>query len=413
MDSTKVLAVVNRLGSTMKAVRVCFLRNGDPFFRGVMLSVSPCKYKDFGILLEDVTSVLHSHVVLRSGIERLCRTNGTPITFLDSFLDGDIVVCCCRYERFIEMDYSVSRHFGRLRTAIPRWINSRKASNETMPKVLPDSVAIYIDESFRLVNSQTTAICLAKPKTKEVRRCIVKVVNEKYMLNRDAKYKEVEIMRKLQTHPNVVDLIFTVHRPGYSYTFFVIECMACSVQDMRARQGRIPEPTVHRVMRDVACGLTYIHANGIIHRDIKPDNLLLSFADGVLVAKIADFGAATYFEDGAMKGFVGTARYIAPEMILGCKYDYRVDTWSFGVTLFCMLFIRHPFGTGYTDIRDICNDTVVSEYQFPLELKDCISEDAKSLIDALLVKDPILRLTSAEISQHPFMLSGSITDSER
>ncbi|XP_033246021.1 serine/threonine-protein kinase zyg-8 [Drosophila miranda] len=384
MDSKKALAVVNRVG-TMKAVRVCFLRNGDPFFRGVMLSVSPCKYRDFGILLEDVTRVLHSHVVLRSGIEHIWRTNGTPITFLDSFLDGDIVVCCCRYERFIEMDYSV----------------------------LPDSVAIYIDERFRLVNSQTTAICLAKPKTKEVRRCIVKVVNEKYMLNHDAKYKEVEIMRKLQTHPNVVDLIFTVHRPGYPYTFFVIECMACSVQDMRTRQGRIPEPTVHRVMRDVACGLTYIHANGIIHRDIKPDNLLLSFAAGVLVAKIADFGAATYFEDGAMKGFVGTARYIAPEMILGCKYDYQVDTWSFGVTLFCMLFIQHPFGKGYTDIRDICNDAVISEYQFPSDLKDCISEDAKSMIDALLVKDPILRLTSAEISQHPFMLSGSITDSER
>ncbi|XP_022209394.2 aurora kinase C [Drosophila obscura] len=397
------MALVRPTVRPMEAVRVCFLRNGAPHFRGVTLSVSQYHYKDFGILLRHVTSALQSFLALPSTIEFIWRTNGTPISSLDSFLDGDVVVCCCRYESFIKMDYTVNKHFWRLQAAIRRW----KMRNEALPEgqILSDSVAMYVNKRHTFVSNKKTVICTAEPKTKQIRRCIVKVVNEALMLNLDAKYKEMEIMRKLQTHPNVVDLIFTVYRPRCRYTFFVIEYMACSVQDMRDRHGSIPECIAKRVMRDVIHGLTYIHDKRIIHRDIKPDNLLVRKSDFTfLVAKIADFGAATYFEERAMKDFIGTPRYIAPEMILGTGYDYRVDTWSFGVTLYSMLFDKEPFGKGCKELEEICRDITVSDHQFPLQLKDCISADAKDLIDALLIKAPLSRLTSAQISKHPFML---------
>ncbi|BFF91954.1 calcium-dependent protein kinase 24 [Drosophila madeirensis] len=389
------MAVVRSTVRPMKAVRVCFLRNGDPHFRGVTLSVSRYHYNDFDILLGHVTKALHSHVVLPSAIECIWRIDGTPIGFLDAFLDGDAVVCCCRYESFSKMDYSVNRHFGRLQAAIRRW----KVCNEALPEDLPDSILLYVDKRQSLVSNERTAICMAEPKSKQMGSCIVKVVNEAFMQSLDAKYKEMEIMRKLQSHPNVVDLIFTVHRPKASHTFLVMECMACSVQDLRKLHGSIPEPTAKRIMRDVVCGLTHIHDEGIIHRDIKPDNLL-----------IADFGAAIYFKERAAEDYVGTPKYIAPEMIIGTGYDYRVDTWAVGVTLFCMLFDEEPFGKGCKEPEAICHDIVARGHTFPLELKDSVSKDAKDLIDELLMKNPNFRPTSAEISKHPFMLRESITD---
>ncbi|KAI0054595.1 kinase-like protein [Artomyces pyxidatus] len=80
-----------------------------------------------------------------------------------------------------------------------------------------------------------------------------------------------------------------------------------------------------------------MHTLGVVHRDIKPENILVTSMDPVRV-KVADFGLASYLRHGAMlQGQCGTTGYGAPEMRFGRDgYDYKVDCWSLGVTLFEM-----------------------------------------------------------------------------
>ncbi|CAE8608489.1 unnamed protein product [Polarella glacialis] len=93
-------------------------------------------------------------------------------------------------------------------------------------------------------------------------------------------------------------------------------------------------------------GIQYMHLSQIVHRDIKPKNILYGGPDSKTL-KIADFGLAHHFGEGASKTLVnicGTAAYMAPEMLAGKGYTYSVDMWSFGVVCYMILLGRVPFG---------------------------------------------------------------------
>ncbi|KRK04136.1 LOW QUALITY PROTEIN: uncharacterized protein Dyak_GE29170 [Drosophila yakuba] len=108
-----------------KALRVCFLRNGDRHFKGVNMAISRAYFKDLQALLQGVTQSLERHVVLRSVIEHFCRTDGSPITSLSSFRETDIVICCCKNEEMVWLKYSVNKDFKRMMASCKRWRQRR------------------------------------------------------------------------------------------------------------------------------------------------------------------------------------------------------------------------------------------------------------------------------------------------
>lgn len=90
--------------------------------------------------------------------------------------------------------------------------------------------------------------------------------------------------------------------------------------------------------------IAYLHENGIIHRDIKPENILLEDRHDLLNLKLIDFGTAVFQErDGRVKGAIGTAYYIAPEVLSGQAYDEKCDLWSCGVIMYVLLTGHAPF----------------------------------------------------------------------
>jgi serine/threonine protein kinase/tetratricopeptide (TPR) repeat protein len=151
--------------------------------------------------------------------------------------------------------------------------------------------------------------------------------------------------------------------------------------------GPLTPARVIGVLRQLCKGLAAAHAVGIVHRDIKPDNIVLvrgrdNRADTV---KILDFGIATILEDeeGPVPLSVGTPHYLAPELIAGTKFDQRSDVYSVGCTAYELLTGRPPFvprdGRGLSDILDQhVNDTprrpskVRPEANIPEALEDCV-----------------------------------------
>ena len=153
-------------------------------------------------------------------------------------------------------------------------------------------------------------------------------------------------------------------------------------------------------MLQLGQALKYMHSHKIIHRDIKLENVMLSSHKVDCNAKLADFGLA---ESLAVAGSertgakVGTAGYVAPEIIEGYSYGPASDIWSLGCLLYAMLTVSLPFPTPQVhqqvdkskNRRAHCT---VDYSQLDLDIVD-LSENCKDLLGQLLVKDPSQRLT--------------------
>ncbi|KAM4676439.1 protein kinase C theta type [Discoglossus pictus] len=147
---------------------------------------------------------------------------------------------------------------------------------------------------------------------------------------------------------------------------------------------------------EIVCGLQFLHSKGVVYRDLKLDNVLLDMEGHV---KIADFGMCkeSMFGDAKTSTFCGTPDYIAPEILLGQKYNYSVDWWSFGVLLYEMLIGQSPFhGIDeeqlFQSIR--MDNPIYSRY---------LNKEAKDILIMLFVREPESRLgVRGNIRQHSF-----------
>jgi serine/threonine protein kinase/Flp pilus assembly protein TadD len=191
-------------------------------------------------------------------------------------------------------------------------------------------------------------------------------------------------------HPNVA----TVYDVGEaeSCSFIAMELVEGETLKARLKRERLSIEQVQALATEVAHGLQAAHSKGIIHRDIKPDNLLLTPQGSV---KILDFGIAR-LGDARMTQtgmLVGTLSYMSPEQVLGEEVDHRTDLWSFGVVLYEMLAREVPFHRGQEAavLYEILNGEPV-----PIEtLRPDVPPALRSVIQQLLQKDRTKRLASA------------------
>ncbi|XP_028352233.1 protein kinase C theta type isoform X5 [Physeter macrocephalus] len=146
---------------------------------------------------------------------------------------------------------------------------------------------------------------------------------------------------------------------------------------------------------EIILGLQFLHAKGIVYRDLKLDNILLD-KDGHI--KIADFGMCkeNVLGDARTNTFCGTPDYIAPEILLGQKYNHSVDWWSFGVLLYEMLIGQSPFHG--QDEEELFHSIRMDNPFYPRWLE----KEAKDLLVKLFVREPEKRLgVRGDIRQHP------------
>jgi serine/threonine protein kinase len=178
---------------------------------------------------------------------------------------------------------------------------------------------------------------------------------------------------------------------------FVMEmCAGGDLLNYVRKRRRLNEGVCKRLFRQIVEGLGHIHSRGIIHRDIKLDNILV---DGKGNLKVADFGVGRTVKKGEkMREQCGTPAYIAPEILIDEGYEgFGVDMWSAGVVLYAMLYGSVPFKAN--NMQDLHKLILKAKYT----LKDDISKESRSLISGLLEKDPKKRLTVNKVLSHEWM----------
>jgi serine/threonine protein kinase len=210
-------------------------------------------------------------------------------------------------------------------------------------------------------------------------------------------------MRRLN-HPNIIKFIDVYETPDQ--LMMVMEyCPGDELFDVILARKFFTEEDAKPVFAQVCRALYYLHSLNIIHRDVKPENVLvLRGADpktGEVVCKLLDFGLSKNAGAGSeAKTFVGTPCYLAPEVEytskgLGGTYGLPADCWSLGAVLYVMLVARFP------EFEQDANGKVV--LRLPPALWDDVSSSAKDLIRSLMNTNPAARLTVAGALEHPWL----------
>ena len=173
-----------------------------------------------------------------------------------------------------------------------------------------------------------------------------------------------------------------------------------NLQSFVKKRRKLCEKTAKILFRQIIQGIKYIHSRGIVHRDIKLENILLDLNN---IVKICDFGVGRLIKPNTiLKDQCGTPVYMAPEIIKGEGYHgFPVDIWSAGVALYIMLSGNLPFN------KDKEHDLEYSILNYDIkEIKD-VSPEANNLLKNILMKDPNKRYTENQILEHPWMNNNS------
>src|SRR5436853_265789 len=151
--------------------------------------------------------------------------------------------------------------------------------------------------------------------------------------------REVRLAARL-SHPNIIP-IHAVEETQ-AFVFFVMAFVDGDTLTDRVRaRGPFPGSEGARVLREVAWALAYAHGQGIVHRDVKPDNILIERATGRVL--VADFGIAAALGNASIDGVTGTPEVMSPEQVLGKPLDARTDIYALGATAFFAFSGRYPF----------------------------------------------------------------------
>jgi serine/threonine-protein kinase len=252
------------------------------------------------------------------------------------------------------------------------------------------------------------------------RRVVVKVLPDEIatVLSRERFRREILTSATLQ-HPNIVSVISAGDRGGLIH--FVMPFIdGESLRGRIQREGTLSPPSVVSIMRDVARALAFAHERGVIHRDIKPDNVLLSGGTAV----VADFGVAKAFAS-AREGTpgvtatltnvglsLGTPAYMAPEQVAGdSKLDARTDLYALGAMAYEALSGRPVFPR--ESVASVLRAHLTDEPEPLRKFKPGIPTALEEAVLRCLAKDPRDRPQSAtellSLLENPAVLSGAFT----
>lgn len=210
-------------------------------------------------------------------------------------------------------------------------------------------------------------------KTQE--KVAIKVVDSRNRRNLHLAANEIRVLQRL-SHPNVIRIIETVETE--TQTLIVMEKCKFSLSSV-AKSGPLPYKTVLRIFRDVLVGLRYLHTNGVIHRDIKLGNVMISEKNDL---KIIDFGLSKDTAFSAPKTFCGTPDFISPEMMKRQPYTKKTDIFSAGMLVYFLVF-RSDY----------------SRAQVEAGKKSEEYGGLVSLLERMLEKDPGRRISAEEALQ--------------
>ncbi|TMW51226.1 hypothetical protein DOY81_003703 [Sarcophaga bullata] len=223
----------------------------------------------------------------------------------------------------------------------------------------------------------------------------IKVISKRGRSSRELKNlrRECDIQAQLK-HPNVIEMLESFETKNELVV--VTEFALIDLHRYMARNGALTEEKAQRLICHLVSALYYLHSNRILHRDLKPQNVLL---DEDLHAKLCDFGLARNMtmSTHVLTSIKGTPLYMAPELLAERPYDHQADLWSLGCIAYETMAGQPPFCT--TSILHLVKIIKHEEVKWP----SFLSSDCRSFLQGLLEKDPSLRASWAQILCHPFV----------
>lgn len=236
--------------------------------------------------------------------------------------------------------------------------------------------------------------------------------------------REISLLKELE-HNNIVRLIEVIH--SESKLFLVFEYIDQDLKKFMDLHGPIPEENAKRILYQLFSGVEFCHSHRVLHRDLKPQNLLIGMQGEHQVIKLADFGLARAFgiPVRTYTHEVVTLWYRAPEILLGAKqYACPVDIWSIGC-IFAEMVTKRPLFPGDSEIDELFRIfrvlgtpteevwpgvTSLQDYKinFPkwvaqplAEFFPMLSPNAISILQCSLTYDPSRRISARAAMQHP------------
>jgi len=226
----------------------------------------------------------------------------------------------------------------------------------------------------------------------------MKVLNKKTIIERNElehTRAEKSILQKLD-HPFLVHLFYSFQTSEKLY--FILDFINGGELFFHLQKDKkFTNDRVQFYCAEIVLGLEHLHTNGVLYRDLKPENLLLT-ADGHIC--MTDFGISKeglQSDDARTATFCGTPEYLAPEVLEGNGYGKPVDWWSFGTLMYEMLTGLPPFYS--QDVQQMYSKIMTAKLHIPAS----ITPEAKDLLEKLLERDPDKRLSNPdEIKAHPY-----------
>ncbi|XP_060532212.1 serine/threonine-protein kinase 33-like isoform X2 [Cylas formicarius] len=215
--------------------------------------------------------------------------------------------------------------------------------------------------------------------------------------------REIKIL-KLVNHPNIIYLDKVYESPKKIY--MVLELCKKGLNDVYLQKRPFSEKVSKNIFIQLVNAIWYLHKNDIVHRDVKMDNILIANnpdeRNDEYYIKLTDFGLSVVKTGVGIESFMtdycGTVTYMPPEIIEMKTYSELCDVWAIGVILYMMLFGKLPFGGFNEDEikRKICTEE-------PHYDKTGVNSEAIDLLRTILEKDPVQRVTAAQIKEHPWV----------
>ncbi|XP_062544541.1 uncharacterized protein LOC134211571 isoform X3 [Armigeres subalbatus] len=207
-------------------------------------------------------------------------------------------------------------------------------------------------------------------------------------------FREISILKVLH-HPHITRLYEVMESRNKIY--LVTEHAARGeIFDHLVANGRMKEEEASRIFSQIISAVDYCHSKGIVHRDLKAENVLL---DNEMNVKLADFGFSNTFCEGTpLRTWCGSPPYAAPEVFQGVEYDGpKSDIWSLGVVLYVLVCGALPFdGATLHDLRSV---VVAGKFRIPFFM----SQECEHLIRHMLVVEPEKRYTVKQIANHKWL----------
>lgn len=259
-------------------------------------------------------------------------------------------------------------------------------------------------------------------------RVVIKVLKP---VKRKKIKREISILKNLQSAPNVIGLLDVVREPQLKTPSLIFEHV--ENVDFRTLYPKFTDYDIRFYMFELLKALDYCHSQGIMHRDVKPHNIVIHHEKKVL--RLIDWGLAEYYHPGTEYNVRVASRYFkGPELLVDFRlYDYSLDMWSYGCILASLVFIKEPFfhGKSNTDqlvqIVRVLGSKSLNEYleKYQLTLSDeyddlgyynrrpwerfvndtnkhLVSSELLDFIDKLLRYDHQERLTAEEAMAHSY-----------